>query len=348
MDTKHNYLTTFKAIGIILMVVGHSGCPEYLDRLIYNFHMPLFFFVSGYFLNVNGGGKTFISKRVRGLYLPYLKWSLFFLLLHNFLFDIGFYNGLYGYNGNVFYVYDLHDYIVRFCFVVFTMDRHEPVLGGFWFLKTLFLASLMVRLFIKLASYLTEHSRMKITFLVCILGLLLSKFFEVNIPFIGNLSIIFLGAVFYLIGYLYRHIENESFYSRYSLFVSCVIMLFFTAIYHHMSMFCSFNDVIIYIIVACNGMFCTLGICYHLEKRGVGLYYIGKNTLQILALHFMSFKIVSIVVILVYNLPFEMLSEFPVIKYHQEITWPIYSLIGISIPLLIKVGYEKNQTIYVL
>ena len=113
------------------------------------------------------------------------------MLLHNFLFDIGFYNGLYGYNGNVFYVYDLHDYIVRFCFVVFTMDRHEPVLGGFWFLKTLFLASLMVRLFIKLASYLTEHSRMKVTFLVCILGLLLSKFFEVNIPFIGNLSIIF-------------------------------------------------------------------------------------------------------------------------------------------------------------
>ena len=90
-------------------------------------------------------------------------------------------------------------------------------------------------------------------------------------------------------------------------------------------------------------MYCTLGICYHLEKRGIGLYYIGKNTLQILALHFMSFKIVSIVVILVYNLPFEMLSEFPVIKCHHEITWPLYSLVGISLPLLIKVGYNKMK-----
>lgn len=44
------------------MVVGHSGCPEYLDRLIYNFHMPLFFFVSGYFLNVNGGVKLLYLK----------------------------------------------------------------------------------------------------------------------------------------------------------------------------------------------------------------------------------------------------------------------------------------------
>lgn len=40
-----------KAICIILMVIGHSGCPDYLGRFIYMFHMPCFFFISGYLLN---------------------------------------------------------------------------------------------------------------------------------------------------------------------------------------------------------------------------------------------------------------------------------------------------------
>lgn len=42
---KNNYIAIAKALGIMLMVVGHSGCPDYLYRFIYMFHMPLFFSV---------------------------------------------------------------------------------------------------------------------------------------------------------------------------------------------------------------------------------------------------------------------------------------------------------------
>lgn len=49
MNNKDNRFSTVKAIGIVLMVIGHSGCPDYLHRLIYYFHMPLFFFCSGFF-----------------------------------------------------------------------------------------------------------------------------------------------------------------------------------------------------------------------------------------------------------------------------------------------------------
>lgn len=37
-----------KAIGIMLMVAGHASLPYFVARFIYMFHMPLFFFVSGY------------------------------------------------------------------------------------------------------------------------------------------------------------------------------------------------------------------------------------------------------------------------------------------------------------
>lgn len=37
-----------KGIGILLMVIAHAGLPEMFSRFIYMFHMPLFFFMSGY------------------------------------------------------------------------------------------------------------------------------------------------------------------------------------------------------------------------------------------------------------------------------------------------------------
>lgn len=40
-----------KALCITLMVVGHGGYPSYLGRFIYMFHMPCFFFISGWLLS---------------------------------------------------------------------------------------------------------------------------------------------------------------------------------------------------------------------------------------------------------------------------------------------------------
>ena len=49
--SAHNpTLSIAKALCIILMVVGHSGCPAYLHDWIYLFHMPCFFLISGYLL----------------------------------------------------------------------------------------------------------------------------------------------------------------------------------------------------------------------------------------------------------------------------------------------------------
>jgi len=45
MNNKNNYLSIVKAIGIILMVVGHSGCPYMLNRFIFFFTCHYSFFV---------------------------------------------------------------------------------------------------------------------------------------------------------------------------------------------------------------------------------------------------------------------------------------------------------------
>ena len=47
---RNENVSLAKGLGIILMVLGHTGFSYYGNGFIYMFHMPLFFFLSGYFL----------------------------------------------------------------------------------------------------------------------------------------------------------------------------------------------------------------------------------------------------------------------------------------------------------
>ena len=71
-----------KGIGIILMLVGHMGFPSWVNQFIYSFHMPLFFFLSGYFshypnkISFGDSLKTNYSRLV----LPYIVTMLFLII----------------------------------------------------------------------------------------------------------------------------------------------------------------------------------------------------------------------------------------------------------------------------
>lgn len=132
-----------KGIAIILMVIGHSGCPDALSNIIYMFHMPLFFILSGMlfkesYLEDKVSSVTFLKKRIKGLYFPYVKYGLLFLLFHNVFYYLNIYNSVYGFRGQVSHIYGVHDFIHGFLNVI-TMTGAEQLLGGYWFLEFLFL-----------------------------------------------------------------------------------------------------------------------------------------------------------------------------------------------------------------
>lgn len=92
MEGRSYWLDYAKAIGIILVTYGHVArglfqaglFPQheiyrYMDSVIYSFHMPLFFFLSGTLLYssfLKRGGKTLLWSKVDTLVYPYLLWSL--------------------------------------------------------------------------------------------------------------------------------------------------------------------------------------------------------------------------------------------------------------------------------
>lgn len=80
MKNRQNGKDIAKAIGIYLVITGHllSAQAQAGHALIYLVHMPLFFWISGYFL-YGSVKKHSIAENVRNkadtLLIPFLVWS---------------------------------------------------------------------------------------------------------------------------------------------------------------------------------------------------------------------------------------------------------------------------------
>lgn len=70
MHKRIDYIDILKAIGIILMVMGHISFGTHFYIFIHAFHMPLFFFISGY-LYKRKDFKSFFVGKLKSLLLPY-------------------------------------------------------------------------------------------------------------------------------------------------------------------------------------------------------------------------------------------------------------------------------------
>ena len=74
MAIRSNTIDVAKGIGIILVVLGHNWIvyhEEWLTEIIFSFHMPLFFFLSGIFIKRSMGMGEFLRSRTNSLLKPF-------------------------------------------------------------------------------------------------------------------------------------------------------------------------------------------------------------------------------------------------------------------------------------
>lgn len=140
--TKNDDVTCTKAIGIILMVLGHCCSSDIVSKIIYSFHMPLFFIMSGYCFKIQYLNSPFLffKKRICGLWWPYIKWCSLFIIFHNLLF-VNLTR-----EPNTFLEsqpYTNDQIITKLQNLIIHMCGEDYLLGGFWFLKALFIGSMM-------------------------------------------------------------------------------------------------------------------------------------------------------------------------------------------------------------
>ena len=292
-------VTNAKAVGIVLMVLGHSGCSiPYVVQFVYMFHMPLFFCLSGFCFNPQylDSPILFTKKKIMSLYWTYVKWGVIFLVLHNIFYDLNIYNDQNGYMGHVSYRYELNDFIIHIKSIVIRMEGEEQLLGAFWFLKALFFGSIISFwiLFVvnKLPTFRGSSFYYEVFFCLCLLSwIILASVNTISIPVVHLCAQPFLCSLFFLVGFMFKKYKIRQF--NMWLIVASFAIIFISSFFWYMQTgddFYIIATILPYILTAILGFWMIYSISWGIH--GNILKLIGSNTLNILIWHFLCFKIV--------------------------------------------------------
>lgn len=332
---KCNYISIAKAIGIILMVMGHSGSPNVLSRFLYMFHMPLFFICSGYFFKEMTNTimlKAFYQKKVKRLYLPYLRWSLLFLILHNLFFQIDIYNSL-----SHSYVYSATDFFRQLARTIFMTD-FELLIRPFWFIKELLLASFLIAIISYLRTKVCQKLNNELLIVIMVLVTTGFKYVNLHLYIIGDCSVLTFSAVYFYSGIAFRKYEYRI---PNTTFITCLTFLTtFIGSYYFIGeidmRYTTENNLILYYLLSLSGVIMTFNVSKWLNNISFNtyLYYIGSHTMPILALNLLALKVGNLIKIWMYDMPINTLSSYTVIYEYNNYFWVLYTIIGVAIPLI--------------
>ena len=325
-----NIVTLIKAVGIFLMVWGHVVSSNTItSKVIFAFHMPLFFIMSGYCFKEKylDDAKQFVIRKIKGIYVPFILFSLPYLAMHNILCTWNVYDPewLYGWKD---FAWDTGRIVTR-------MSHNEGLLGTFWFLKELFWGNIIFYF-----TYKLSKGRLLPTVIGLFLLTELFAIFKLQIPYftIGQRS--FYAAFFISFGYLWKKLEWKV--NKWWVWVLAIIGLV-TELYltNGLSMQdLSPLNLTLYAIPAILATMMVFNTCEIVEPhlqfniKDMALFA-GNHTLSIMALHFTAFKMVSLIYIKVFDLPISRLVDFPVIADFAKTWWGAigYMIGGMVLPL---------------
>lgn len=347
---RDSVISIAKGIAIILMVIGHAEAPELLTNFIYTFHMPLFFIAAGYFFNRKylSDPWTFISKRIKGLYFPFVKWSMIFLLLHNLWFHFGILNEQYGnWTGGVTHPYTIHNALQRAVLIITGMSGYDEFMAGaFWFFRGLFVASILFLLIYKAIDSTGKFSPTGGILAVCMLSLGFTAFHilsgvKINVLAGGGWRETW-GIFFFGIGALLSH-YLPAIRRHWALFLLYLAILLVSAKLHFSGMNNSgkLADLITLPLTGTIGFLAVHYLASIIDAKDGRLrkllVFIGDNTLYVFIFHIISFKLVSLIKIWWYGLDPAQIGCHMVIHFnnHDDVFWILYSIVGVAVPLIV-------------
>lgn len=195
------FIAYAQIIGIILVVLGHSfhefpdgkhGATLLIYRMCYNFHMPLFMFLSGFLLiyttfgNNNYPSPTkFIKKKVLRLLIPYFVLTLVTYTPRALISDLA---------------DDSMDFSLKGALEAFFLTDHLPI-PYFWFLQSSFLLLVLIYTII----YISRLRNFRPSLVYCLLfcTFLFTPFISMpSVEVFGINSMMRLG-IYFILGVIY-------------------------------------------------------------------------------------------------------------------------------------------------
>jgi len=273
-----------KGIAIWLMIVGHLNIGELTHIYIYSFHMPLFFFISGMFFRNNKSFFQNLESAVRGLLIPYLFFSVLNLsicwispYLHPELY--------YNMKGWDVFIASLNGIFIGTDRV--TATSFLPF-GPLWFLVALFVVRIFCSAFSSLikSEYLLGGA--------CLFASV-TLFVVLSVP-VYSFQSAMLSTPFFCIGFLMRKIDFEVI--RFKPILICLLLIYFIAVIP-LNGKCDSDAAVygnwlsLYYVNALVGIISTLLISSYISSFAHLIRSVGKNTLIILGMHGIFFKLIQ-------------------------------------------------------
>lgn len=278
-----------RGLGILLIVLGHNplvGAHSALYHIVYSFHVPLFFFLSGLFFRPqNSFIRTCVGK-ANALLKPYFVTSFFVFILYVF------------HKGGASL-----PFIAGVCYGTGDTLAWEPL----WFLPHLWLIYVFAWCVARVSRYETRLNYQKALILVFLLvggyfvmplfwhkpitGCLesvLSLSLLPGLPF--SLDLVLMSSFYFLLGFT---LKKEVLNPRFHPVPVFVALISFSSILYVWGSSMDLNErqydhLILSTLVAVSGILLVLAVSKLLEKLPVvktGMAYIGSGSLFILLFH---------------------------------------------------------------
>lgn len=223
MSKRIEFIDIARGIGILVVVLAHNDfgyISDYGYRIIYAFHMPLFFFLSGYFVNTSVGFIEFTKKRFHSLLKPFL-FTLFLIYFTSVSFE----------------KMQFKTALVRIAKSLYGTGVYIDWVQ-LWFLPNLFVVSLYAFLFIMIVGKLNNRW-VRLGILLGTLALtlpFLGRFYPFSLSLPGkeyelfglpfSLDLVFLSGFFFILGSEVRQMVSDSTFDNIFLLVGAGIGLF--------------------------------------------------------------------------------------------------------------------------
>lgn len=268
MKTRKNYLDVLRGIGAILVIVGHLvDYNSKLKVIIYSFHIPLFFFISGYLYKKNTTKQQIINKS-KSIIIPYFIFMFLSIIVNNDL------------NSNL----DITDFLINILYLKGTIIWNSSL----WFLPVFYFTSILYTIIDNRKA--NNRNYLYILF-VLIIGIILMKY-KIILPF--GLHIVPFSIVFYYSGILANKININVFMQKKNtlmFFCLTVLTILLSLLNTRVNMSTNvYNDLLIYFITAHFGIISCYYVSYKIKKSYM-LELFGKYSLEIFATQRLFFNV---------------------------------------------------------
>lgn len=283
---RSNWVDSLKGMAIVLVVIGHlstmfSGLVfSGLNQYIYSFHMPLFFFISGYLINFEkyiNVEKTYLTKRVSSLIIPYFFFSI---IAYMFYITVD-----YLYQPQVQNVEMFGKGVFFNLYAIICSANGYLIDTPLWFLPCLFVTEM---LFFMLRKRLKQNYKLIVLVIVfSLLGFVYNIYIPLRMPW--GIDMALTGIVFYSTGYFFRRKYEDLFFRKSYTFIFILFLI------HIISSLTNpkvdmykliYNNYFMFYLSAFSGIFVYVYIFKMIRPSKILQFY-GKNSLIILGLHYL-------------------------------------------------------------